>query len=810
MTWATGEKLQLLNQHMPEFLSHKASGTTGLFWNFINDQWRAQWPDPAGPQGEEAKESRMKQIRMWYHNHSRPQSGNGQQSLLNLGRKPHTRKPHSWQVYMKLYWDDLRTLDLNSEITQQRAYKNSHKFKWTQAQYEKVKHDPAVMEAIQRSLAARANGTSVENLEDTEVVEEVMTEQAQAEAARVQKAKMLQKSIDKVAPTIKQALKEILKDTGMIGMIMVGGPVPITGGKINLFRACTATDGESNFFKFLSNVNDDLLIPFCTFLDRSYPQSARDSIAFPVNQQIPIQEYMQLLEGQSQSRSKHEASSASKVPGPLGTSSATGNVNLHAKVTGSAKTSSTITFDGHNLRAIANATADGLNTNANSEVLPPPDVVLVNLTADAEVTAISDVEHSPQARRTTSCPRASSDASTVSLETQHDLNIARNLDMMKLVDMEFPSIPMPSNFSNPTPAKPHLQLPAASSQFTRCSARLSTAAQHVESPADKDPAISSSGNPPAVAEVDDVAPQPQDGSQGHKETSSTHSAAPSAAASSIRPAWLIDTEKHFRDLPNPPRLWSSLVDALLQFELTRGLPNEKARYQQVHYKARPEAVGIWIKNDRKWDFVPADTQSSDYSQHVVQWWRSLQPPFRHGDWPHFRIHYTGETDWGVLLQGGTNGIFLVVLAFWWLSRKASTDTAVLDLNDLIADVTWVLREMTDDLNGGHVASGSLSKKGKRKAGQEGITENTDKAGCKRGERGMQERGHAVASERTQRERRGARTEERGRSAGVWSIGPSMQHVTYVARAESGKVCEKDENAEATVPLSTAGYTLPRY
>ena len=60
-------------------------------------------------------------------------------------------------------------------------------------------------------------------------------------------------------------------------------------------------------------------------------------------------------------------------------------------------------------------------------------------------------------------------------------------------------------------------------------------------------------------------------------------------------------------------------------------------------------------------------------------------------WPLAREDTTGK-DWGYLLDGGKDGLFLIVISLgWWVHARDPSEESKVD--DAIMDVTWVLENL---------------------------------------------------------------------------------------------------------------------
>ena len=76
-----------------------------------------------------------------------------------------------------------------------------------------------------------------------------------------------------------------------------------------------------------------------------------------------------------------------------------------------------------------------------------------------------------------------------------------------------------------------------------------------------------------------------------------------------------------------------------------------------------------------------------FEEYWVEWWRTIQPWWQDTEsWP-FAQEDGG--DWGDLLNGGKDGLFLVVLSLgWWIDIQDPSEESKVD--DAVEDVTWVI------------------------------------------------------------------------------------------------------------------------
>jgi hypothetical protein len=76
----------------------------------------------------------------------------------------------------------------------------------------------------------------------------------------------------------------------------------------------------------------------------------------------------------------------------------------------------------------------------------------------------------------------------------------------------------------------------------------------------------------------------------------------------------------------------------------------------------------------------------------MKWWAEMQLEWQDiQDWP-FVQNDNGVGDWGCLVEGGKDGMFVVVVSLsWWILAQDPSENS--RLHGAIADVTWVLNHL---------------------------------------------------------------------------------------------------------------------
>lgn len=94
--------------------------------------------------------------------------------------------------------------------------------------------------------------------------------------------------------------------------------------------------------------------------------------------------------------------------------------------------------------------------------------------------------------------------------------------------------------------------------------------------------------------------------------------------------------------------------------------------------------------------MPVIYSIQDFEDKWIQWWSAIQPQWRDtGNWPFAREDAAGQ-DWGHLLKGGKDGLFLVVISLgWWIH---ACDLSKSKAYDAIMDVAWVMKSLVTRLS----------------------------------------------------------------------------------------------------------------
>lgn len=110
-------------------------------------------------------------------------------------------------------------------------------------------------------------------------------------------------------------------------------------------------------------------------------------------------------------------------------------------------------------------------------------------------------------------------------------------------------------------------------------------------------------------------------------------------------------------------------------------------------KGRPTEVVVWAGSPEDPNVHILDTTA--FGAAWIAWWIDCQPPARSSSsWPLPQIELQ-HSDWGKMLYGGRNGIFMFVMAMsWWANRIDPTQPPP-DFSSALADLRWVLEQLNE-------------------------------------------------------------------------------------------------------------------
>ncbi|THH18697.1 hypothetical protein EUX98_g8915 [Antrodiella citrinella] len=161
------------------------------------------------------------------------------------------------------------------------------------------------------------------------------------------------------------------------------------------------------------------------------------------------------------------------------------------------------------------------------------------------------------------------------------------------------------------------------------------------------------------------------------------------------PAWMEPLVEYFRDVSSYPA-WQELIDEWIRFEERLSFPGSSSRMTTEH---RPYEIFEWMQKGRPLDAMPVMPDKS--IQMFKAWWFVLQPEWRQGDgtpgntWPISDDLPDAVNDWGSLRHGGSNGVFLSLIALsWWYKTALDKDPSDADSRSAVVGPMQAIQDMT--------------------------------------------------------------------------------------------------------------------
>lgn len=113
---------------------------------------------------------------------------------------------------------------------------------------------------------------------------------------------------------------------------------------------------------------------------------------------------------------------------------------------------------------------------------------------------------------------------------------------------------------------------------------------------------------------------------------------------------------------------------------------------RLSQKCRPAEVNLWQRNSEDSNVQISDTTA--FGTAWIAWWVDCQPAARSpgSEWPLPQVEIQ-RPDWGKMLYGGKNGIFLFVIAMSWWANSLDPANPPPNFFHAFADLKWTLEQL---------------------------------------------------------------------------------------------------------------------
>ncbi|KAJ7291347.1 hypothetical protein C8J57DRAFT_1587314 [Mycena rebaudengoi] len=321
--WATSTEVAFLHLQMPDYIQRQTEGKLHLFWGpmFEGFLWRfpehtkLQLPSaeatdsiPARALTSEERsklaaaiERRKKQIATWFHyQRKKIQEGVGadaanvenEMSLASalFGKETRTRVHQAIKCFQKRQPELIRkrlelvgynSVSMESLLDASDDWADTSKS--TRAGLNK-RNKSQKMQLRMRTIAVLWDEASPEErAKCKEMVEKERAELLVMEAENKLKEKTpesRQRRIDELGPMLGKVLNVAQRETGWVGMTILGGPHPRIGGELSVKILCTGETPEGNDFQFsFPKFNEVIFEGFQDFLHAVFPAEVRAAFA---------------------------------------------------------------------------------------------------------------------------------------------------------------------------------------------------------------------------------------------------------------------------------------------------------------------------------------------------------------------------------------------------------------------------------------------------------------------------------------------------------------------------------------------------
>ena len=160
--------------------------------------------------------------------------------------------------------------------------------------------------------------------------------------------------------------------------------------------------------------------------------------------------------------------------------------------------------------------------------------------------------------------------------------------------------------------------------------------------------------------------------------------------------------------PNQLPDWPTLVKLYLDYEVASPSKSVSDLFSlicatsdgspqaiRLSSKDRPEEVTTWLKKPNDPDVHVSDAAA--FGAAWVAWWVACQPLPRlvETGWPLPQVEVL-PSEWGKMVLGGRNDIFLFVMAMSWWTNSIDPTQPPADFCHAFADLKWVLEQLSQE------------------------------------------------------------------------------------------------------------------
>ncbi|KAN0107118.1 hypothetical protein V8E52_010478 [Russula decolorans] len=656
--WTTPEQYDWLQAQIPTYLSEKADGTRPLimFWAEFFDGWFERWPE----ESNDVVDAQKLWLRQWFNNHTRGMATAERRRTkpLNLIKRQ-TRKLSSAQAYSRIYYEKMLKPLVEAEWTRHIASNPGIERK----PGEFLRHRNIVIREIYNAETDEVKAEVEKRHEDGLFSEDEDFELDDNDGIDAVERQRHTKAVNYHRKcTLEGALKEIEKECGFVGFIVVGGPEPKCASDLMIMSAHTGTNGlGSNFTQAYGGWKSNIEEPFIAHLNKVFTREKRQEFALPGT--TSTQDLSAAHDHQLRSRVDLDATKFTGNP-EIGLDGTAINWRDVLKM-----------LDNKNLYTCGDTNSGSGGGEHDSQLTTGFDDVPGGFIQD------DAPQEGPSYRGQDDAAQEDAAQEDVAQEDVVQDDVAQEDVAQEDVTQE--DVAQKDVAQEDVAQEDVAQEDVTQEDFAQEDVVQDDVAQ--EDVAQDDVAQED------IAQ-DDVAQEDfaqEDIAQDDISYSAQEDTAHILTERGDWPPWLVDGVEYMQSV-STEESWVALIMSFVKLEKSLGFIGAG----RIDAKNRPNEVGIWLKNGRK-SMKQKITNIVKYKASWQTWWQGLQPKWRLlKDGTFLQKVPDTDEEWEALQRGGPNGFFIIVLAFaWWAEEaKGKNDTGLLNALD---DMTWVIRRMAD-------------------------------------------------------------------------------------------------------------------
>ncbi|KAG2739933.1 hypothetical protein P692DRAFT_20754799 [Suillus brevipes Sb2] len=270
-TWATQEQQDFILTFQDEFLECKKKGNFATFWAPFFEKWEERWPLEVSNDDQQLSEAQLAQEvakeRLAVQKAGRRANAAGNTIVTKLiggivkKEKKKSRPLKATEVYSKMYYATRVQPAVKEELNAMKEASDAPDLK------------KRTIQVVRRQLASRWENETVEVKEEVANLVREMKDQREKDTSDCKKLRV----ISRLTEILSTFFSELHDSTGWAFSILLGGPDPTNGGKLDVSSLHIGTTALGNRFnQACPKFEERIMVPYFEFASHAFRKSSND------------------------------------------------------------------------------------------------------------------------------------------------------------------------------------------------------------------------------------------------------------------------------------------------------------------------------------------------------------------------------------------------------------------------------------------------------------------------------------------------------------------------------------------------------